>query len=120
MVETVYTIPVGAHGNDFPLVIGLSWTGYLTPYLEMNTVWSYLSVGSTGPNEAVMNSAPPVLFCRSSGKRAGDRDISYVVIVVAAYADRSVRVLNENMSKETFVRLCQTNSGVIVNSNDLN
>lgn len=40
-------------------------------------------------------------------------------IVVAAFADRSVRPLNEMMEKELFVRICQPNSGVIVNPKEL-
>ncbi|MDR1963372.1 MAG: DUF1559 domain-containing protein [Planctomycetaceae bacterium] len=41
-------------------------------------------------------------------------------IVLGTFADRSVRSLNEQMNKEIFVRICQPNSGQIVNSNDIN
>ncbi|MDR2706733.1 MAG: DUF1559 domain-containing protein [Planctomycetaceae bacterium] len=37
-------------------------------------------------------------------------------VVLAAFADRSVRPLNESMSKETFVWICQPNSGQVVGS----
>ncbi len=35
-------------------------------------------------------------------------------IVLAAFADRSVRPVNENMDKRTFVWLCQPNSGQVI------
>ncbi|MDR3197831.1 MAG: DUF1559 domain-containing protein [Planctomycetaceae bacterium] len=35
-------------------------------------------------------------------------------IVVAAFADRSVRTLNENIDKEVFIWLCQPNSGRVI------
>ncbi|MDR1964832.1 MAG: DUF1559 domain-containing protein [Planctomycetaceae bacterium] len=35
-------------------------------------------------------------------------------IVLAAFADRSVRPLNENMEKQTFVWICQPNSGQVI------
>jgi hypothetical protein len=37
-------------------------------------------------------------------------------IVVAAFADRNVRPLNENMDKNIFVWLCQPNSGQVIDS----
>jgi hypothetical protein len=37
-------------------------------------------------------------------------------IVLAAFADRSVRPLNENMEKRTFVWICQPDSGQVVSS----
>jgi hypothetical protein len=37
-------------------------------------------------------------------------------IVVAAFADRNVRPLNENMDKKIFIWICQPNSGQVVSS----
>ncbi|GHT41225.1 hypothetical protein FACS189443_2710 [Planctomycetales bacterium] len=40
-------------------------------------------------------------------------------VVVAAFADRSVRVLKDDMSRMLFVHLCRPSSGVVVNPKDL-
>ena len=40
--------------------------------------------------------------------------------VVATFADRSTRTLNEDMNKEVFVNLCRPKSGTVINSKDLN
>lgn len=45
---------------------------------------------------------------------------SHPGIVVAAFADRSVKTLNDTMTKEIFVRLCQTKSGVVINTSEFN
>ncbi len=40
--------------------------------------------------------------------------------VVAAFADRSVKILSQDMDKEIFVRACQTKSGVVINTSSFN
>jgi hypothetical protein len=40
-------------------------------------------------------------------------------VVVAAFCDRSTRVLKDDMDKTLFVRLCRPSSGVVVNPKDL-
>jgi prepilin-type N-terminal cleavage/methylation domain-containing protein len=39
-------------------------------------------------------------------------------IVLAAFADRSVRPLNENINKQTFVWICQPNSGRVISGDN--
>ena len=41
-------------------------------------------------------------------------------VVVATFADRSVRTLNELMNKDLFVNLCRPASGVVINPGELN
>jgi hypothetical protein len=40
-------------------------------------------------------------------------------IAVSTFSDRSVRPLNENMSQDVFVRICQPHSGIIVDLKDI-
>ena len=45
---------------------------------------------------------------------------NHPTMIVAAFADRSVRTLNQNMDHKIFVRLCQSASGHVVNPKDIN
>jgi hypothetical protein len=40
-------------------------------------------------------------------------------VVVAAFADRSVRTLNEGMDKLVYIYICSPNSGKVVDLNSL-
>ncbi len=41
-------------------------------------------------------------------------------VVVAAFADRSVKTLNDTMNKEVFVRISQSKSGAVINTSEFN
>ncbi|GHT25842.1 hypothetical protein FACS18942_01880 [Planctomycetales bacterium] len=117
-----FTYPVNTNitGTAFPADARL-WD-YSTGTKHSNMAWSTDSETSTNKNPAFINwlkgndaSVEPSAYswrlARPSSYHPG--------IVVAAFADRSVRTLNENMDKLVYIYICSPNSGKVVDLNNL-
>ncbi len=91
-----------------------SWRGYdltFDPTIATgDTVQSptFINVGRTRAGEPTSS----YRLARPSSNHPGT--------VVAAFADRSVRTLNENMNKKLFVQICRPASGDVINPAELN
>ena len=80
-----------------------SWKGY--DISTTNIVPFFINVGRGDTSHTQYRRARP------SSNHPG--------MVVATFADRSARTLNENIHKHVFVHLCRPNSGEIINPGDL-
>lgn len=65
-------------------------------------------------NEGRANSVNPAVGVQAARPSSG-----HPGVVVAAFCDRHVQVLRDDMDKTLFVRLCRPGSGVIINPKDL-
>ncbi|MDR0608485.1 MAG: DUF1559 domain-containing protein [Planctomycetaceae bacterium] len=87
-----------------------SWYGYDT-LAENNPL--FINVARVPENfTALPSSATPTQYnlARPSSNHPG--------IVIAVFADRGAKPLNENMDKKVFVQICQPSSGAIIKSID--
>ena len=91
-----------------PTDASFSYKAYDLPFDVTDTTSQtplFINVGRT-----VIN-LKPYRYARPASNHPG--------IVVATFADRSVRTLSEGMDKELFVNLCRPNCGVVINPKDL-
>jgi hypothetical protein len=94
--------PLAEFGSDYTK---WSYKGYDTP-LTSNSEAQY-------DTPLFINQGRGNSYSYSQYRRARPSS-NHPGIVLAAFADRSVRPLNENMDKRTFVWICQPNSGQII------
>jgi prepilin-type N-terminal cleavage/methylation domain-containing protein len=96
-------------------------TGSLAEFGSDYTKWSYQGYDTplTSNSEAAYQT--PLFINQGRGNSYGYSNYrrarpssNHPGIVLAAFADRSVRPLNENMDKRTFVWICQPNSGQVI------
>jgi prepilin-type N-terminal cleavage/methylation domain-containing protein len=97
-------------------------TGSLAEFGNSST-WSYKGYDTslTSNDEAAYDA--PLFINQGRGNtysysqyRRARPSSNHPGIVLAAFADRSVRPLNENMDKRTFIWICQPNSGQVIGS----
>ncbi len=86
---------------------GVSWDGYNIDVPDNNSTCSVVSFINQG--RVAGNAWTLYRKARPSSNHPG--------IVLAAFADRNVRFLNENMDKKIFVWLCQPHSGQVIPGN---
>jgi prepilin-type N-terminal cleavage/methylation domain-containing protein len=119
-IHTAYTTenPAPSKGSmvtsapDTDTDTNASWKGYATG-AKYNPVFinvarvpaNYASFSGYSEAEIAYNTARP------SSNHPG--------IVIAAFADRGTRPLNENMDKKVFVQICQPASGAIINAENI-
>ena len=73
----------GSASDDEVAGTELTWVGFLLPFMEQNTAWSYINSysrnGDDDANRALYDLAIPVMQCKSAGISLGENSISYVV-----------------------------------------
>ncbi|MGL4593329.1 MAG: DUF1559 domain-containing protein [Thermoguttaceae bacterium] len=77
------------------------WRGYSSPVADWSAKWINLGRGGGVKHENT----------RPSSNHPG--------IVVAAFADRGVRPISDTMDKYIFIRICQPESGAVINMSDI-
>ena len=106
-------ILASSNGSETDPVVGWSYQAYDVPDNITNSdseIPFFINVGRSF--SSTINNVSDYRQARPSSNHPGT--------VVATFADRSTRTLNENMDKRLFVNLCRPKSGVIINPADLN
>ena len=62
---------------DATEIAGLTWVGYILPYIEHSTAWAQINSGKV--NEGLYELVIPFMQCKSSGIMPGEHRINYVV-----------------------------------------
>jgi hypothetical protein len=85
-----------------------SWKGYDAGFYSDNPF--FINVARVPENFTSLTNVTRYNTARPSSNHPG--------IVIAAFADRGAKPLNENMDKKVFVQICQPSSGAIIKSID--
>jgi hypothetical protein len=96
-------------------------TGPLAEFGSDSSTWSYRGYDTPLTSNTDAAYETPLFINQGRGNSYGYSNYrrarpssNHPGIVLAAFADRSVRPLNENMDKRTFVWICQPNSGQVI------
>jgi prepilin-type N-terminal cleavage/methylation domain-containing protein len=96
-------------------------TGSLAEFGNNENKWSYKGYNTKLTSNTTAGYYTPLFINQGRGSsytysqyRRARPSSNHPGIVLAAFADRSVRPLNDSMDKRTFVWICQPNSGQVV------
>jgi hypothetical protein len=96
-------------------------TGSLAEFGTDSSKWSYRGYDTPLTSNSEAQYDTPLFINQGRGNSYGYSNYrrarpssNHPGIVLAAFADRSVRPLNESMDKRTFVWICQPNSGQVI------
>jgi prepilin-type N-terminal cleavage/methylation domain-containing protein len=122
-----YTPEISAHGEDYvafcyPFAEKIGATAVAPKDFFDGTISTHVDADAcVGGYDASATEVPVFLNLLRNDTtalayRTARPSSNHPGVVIAAFADRSVKLLNESMDKTIFIRICQPNSGHVIDS----